>query len=491
MRFMSASTLVTTGASISGGMMTGGPYKGLQHIGSIVVDVPINGHFETISDTISFTQSPKMFDHFGDCSHFKISGTAYCPSNNGPIGPPYAPSVFGPAYAQEGVGSCILARTTGSHEIYVHLPGQFSYCDTGEWYFALAARRVGNRVEAIWGNADLEGDRYIYRGFYEFLITEYEELNGVVYQRSTGLQQPIRLQTQDIRPFDAFEKCKVELYDLLSKAGWEAVRRTYSANSISIPNLTSLSPKQVFPDMRVDWGELAADAYSSVPFFSSNGIAYSKDLIDLKKSATTTLSLLTSLASGGKLATKAANLFLSFYYGWRLMMSDSEELVRAYSKAASLRSNRCKATSRRTWEAHGASYVATLQCFYLRYARSSSLDEFILANDLALTPENLWDLVPFSFVIDWFTGIGNVLEDASNYYNLMQKHEVLCTGRSIKATKHIPAGKLSSRLSGELIITHYERWYTPGPVNPTFHFSNSVNPLDHAVEGTALIVSRR
>lgn len=492
MKFLTTETLITGGATVIGGTMTSGPHKGCQEYGTIVVDLPINGHFDAISDTILFSQSPKLYNNLGDCTHFKATGTAYCPTNGGIIGPSPGKSVFGPTYSQEGIGSYVLSRTADAFESYVRLPGNFNNCEEGDWYFGLAARRVGNCIESIWGNADLDGS-YVYRGYYTFSVVEYDIVNGQWYRRSTGTcYHPDYLTTRQMRPFEAMDSCSEEIYSKLRRSKWyECSDKFYAAVSIPHPSSLNLTPQQVFPDMGVDWGELAADAYSSVPFFKGNGIAYTEDIINLRKDAMSTLSLLTSLAKGGQLAKKAASLFLSFYYGWRLTIKDSEELVSAYEKAASLRSNRCRCTSQRTWVAHDATYMATLQCYYRRYGKASKLDQFIIDNDLALTPENLWDLVPFSFVVDWFTGIGSVLEDASNYFTFVQKHEVICTGRSIKATKCISARQLSSRYAGSINISYYHRKYTSGPISPTFHLSNSVNPLDHAIEGTALIVSRR
>ena len=491
MQFLTSNTLITGGASILAGVMTSGPYKGHEASGSIVVDLPINGHFEAIPDTILFTQSHKLFGNLQNCEHFKVSGIAYCPTNNGAIGPSRIKSVFGPTYSQEGVGSYILARTAGAYESYVCLTGNYNNCREGDWYFGLAARRVGNRIESIWGDADLIGSRR-YRGYYSFSVTEYETVSGQLYWRSSGTYRPRRARTHEMRPFEAMDSCSEEVYSMLRQSEWYKYSdSTNAAVYIPRPPGLNLTPHRVFPDMGVGWGDLAADAYNSAPFFKGNGIAYTEDIINLQKNAKSTLDLLTSLAKGGQLAKKAASLFLSFYYGWRLLIKDSEELVSAYEKTASLRSNRCRCTAQRTWVAHDATYTATLQCYYRRYGRASSLDQFIIDNDLALTPENLWDLVPFSFVVDWFTSIGNVLEDASNYFTFVQKHEVICTGRSIKATRNISARQLSSRYAGSISISYYHRKYTKGPINPTFHFSNSVNPLDHAIEGTALIVSRR
>lgn len=493
MRFLTSGISVMSGISVWGGLMTHGPHKGEEFCGSVPVDVTFRTSYSEVDDTLLFAQTPHKVSKFGDCTHFKVSGTVYCPSNNGLVTPSLRKSVFGPTYDQEGVGTDILSRSATGSQYHVTLSGRFNNCSDGEWAFALGAKRVGNRVFTAWGNADLI-DSYRYAGYYTISLHEYRDNGSSLEWRSTTLpQSSLILRTASATPYEAIARAESLLLSMIESSQWYRVDNVYSLIHASIPNLTGLSPDRFFPpaDRSVRWGELASDAYSSVPFFKSNGIAYSQDLINLKKSAKSTIDTIASFGSKGRLAAKAANLFLSFYYGWRLMISDTQELVDAYQKAASLRSNLCKATSQRSWVTHGASYVATFQCFYDRYSKASGLDRFILDNDLALTPENLWDLVPFSFVVDWFTGIGNILEDASNYYNMVQKHNVVCSGRSIKATRRISARDLCAPWVGEILISYYDRWYTKGALSPTFHFSNSVNPLDHAIEGSALIVSRR
>lgn len=478
--------------------MTSGPNKGERFAGAILLDVPFDYDMVSIPDNISFSEHPHVFGNLGDVEHFKVTGTVYSPSNNGRIYSSEDVSVFGPVYNQEGIPySNILSRCTDGVQYHVSKSGRFNNNDRGEWYFGIGARREGNYVGLAVGHPDLANGPFNPGHTYSLTLKEFKIEGGTIFTRSTGDQWPTKLRTSEYTPFEALDNYMETLQSLLSKAEWYALpqRQIVSAK----PRLAGyvegvlqrLNPNAVFPDRGTDWGILAAEAYNSVQFFNSNGIAYAKDFVNLRKDAAKTLNLLKSFGKTGRLASKAANLFLTFYYGWRLTIKDTQELVDAYQTSSKLRSNRCKATSQRSWESHGATYLATFQCYFIRNAFMSGMDRFIYDYDLALTPDNLWDLVPFSFVVDWFTNIGGVLETASDYYNLVQAHEVICTGRSIKAVRHTSGRQLSSQLAGELTFSYYSRSYTEGPYVPTFQFCNSVNPLDHAIEGTALIVSRR
>lgn len=466
----------------------------LRNVGAIVVDVPFSPIIQEIPDTVSFNQSPRVVLNLGDCEHYKVSGMVYQPSNFGPITPSSIRSVYGPLYDQKGVARNIISRTASSAEHYVRLYGNYFDVEEGYWYFGIGAKRIGSRVYFAGAAPRLEGDRPN-NGRYTMSVYEFRLDSGRIQYRQDSfdtLGYGVNLETHSpLKAIDFFIEHANARLDGLSWSNWRG--GVFTAPPFDLRRINIPTRYEVFPeaDCHVDWGSLAADAYNSVPFFSSNGVAYAKDLVSLKRDAESTLRMIQALGTKGKLAAKAAQLFLSFHYGWKLFVSDTAELVDAQKKINKSSNLLNRATSQRSWSAHGASYRAVLQCYYRRYAYASAADQFVLNYDLALTPENLWDLIPFSFVVDWFTGIGNVLEDMSNYYTFTQKHEVLCTGRSIKAVKQVAANKLHRGLAGVITFSYYSRNYSPYAVRPTFHFSNSVNPLDHVVEGSALIVSRR
>ena len=491
MKFVSSAMSVSLTQGLYGGSMASGE----KLAGTLVVDVPLIPQYSYVDDTVSFSQYPRKINHFGDCEHYKITGTVYLPSNNGSMTTSSSRSVFGQIYDQEGVARNIIARTATAYESWPHVYGNYNNNQEGMWVFALAVKRSGNRVFGVTGLPDLQDDTTPW-GRYQFSLREFRvEENKVlsrytvIYSRS-GAETP---RTSECSPLKALGKYRDLLLTAIEESSWSIWDQVYTMTPVNTQILQLPSVHQVFPpaDLSVKWGELAADAYNSVPFFSSNGIAYAKDLRNLKKSAEQTLSLIKSFGKAGKFANKIANLFLSFYYGWRLFVYDTQELYQSIEKRNRSLDYLNRATSQRKWEAHGATYLATFQCYYYRYANATKLDQFILDYDLALTPENIWDLIPFSFVVDWFTGIGQALETASSNYTFMQMHEVLCSGRSIKAIKNVNASKLHPGWQGTIKFSYYNRSYIPAAYRPTFSFSNSVNPLDHLIEGTALIVSRR
>lgn len=494
MKSLQSETLALFRYSVYGGTLAEDlDYQQLSSFcGTIIIDVPLTALIESKPDTLYFEQQPRLYYNLGSCRHYKVSGTVYRPTSGGPITPSERVSLFGETFNQDGIGQDILSRSTDGAEYYVSRYGNYNRCKWGTWVFGFGALRDSQRVYVALGGADLINDQR-YLGTYDVYCYEFRRNGKRVDVRYCMITVQDGTRTQDISPLAAIKRYRELVDTKLDTAVWRQWKMVYSTSSISLEEIKLPSWDQVFPptDRYVRWGELASDAYNSVPFFSSNGVAYGLDLLSLRRDALQTLELIQSFGTTGKLAKQSANLFLSFYYGWRLLAADTQELFDAYEKAAHSRNFLNRATSRRSWSAHGATYLAVLQCYYHRYARLSRVDQFILQNDLALTPENLWDLVPFSFVVDWFTGIGQVLEDLSNYYTFMQAHEVVCTGRSIKATKRISASLLGPGLAGELTISYYNRDYVSHAIDPTFRFSNSVNPLDHFIEGSALIVSKR
>jgi hypothetical protein len=115
---------------------------------------------------------------------------------------------------------------------------------------------------------------------------------------------------------------------------------------------------------------------------------------------------------------------------------------------------------------------------------------FAEAVDLVPDFLNVWAMIPFSFVVDWFTNIGDLAEGIDNFFTLEQQHEVL--GSIVSSTCSFiyqPAGYF-----GNVRIEHYHRncregWY---PI-PSFSFQlkNPATNLYHWIEGSALVVSKR
>lgn len=119
---------------------------------------------------------------------------------------------------------------------------------------------------------------------------------------------------------------------------------------------------------------------------------------------------------------------------------------------------------------------------------SSALERLSGLFDLDLSLGNTWDLIPFSFVIDWFVNVSDCLEAIDANYVMTQRHKIICTGRSVKCIRMAqgPRG-----FAGSVYYSWYTRNYTRDIVSPALSLELNSNPLNHFIEGTALIVSKR
>lgn len=254
-----------------------------------------------------------------------------------------------------------------------------------------------------------------------------------------------------------------------------------------------------FKDNKFDLDSAMAAALSEqVDFTTSNGIAYGLDAKDIVSSAKSDLKNLESLAKGtpGKLKI-ASKLFLSIHYGWKLMAADTKEFAEAFSEFSKGCNRRVHFSS--TGSAKGqrrGSYtlresVAHRSIYYDPYAQIAS-ETLKLAEAMDVVPDlsNVWDMIPFSFVVDWFTNIGDLATGVDALFTLVQEHKVLGT---ITSTKDVYEYHMDGGI-GSYKYTFYERsclqdWY-PLP-EFSFQLKNPFTNLTHWCEAGALVVATR
>lgn len=99
---------------------------------------------------------------------------------------------------------------------------------------------------------------------------------------------------------------------------------------------------------------------------------------------------------------------------------------------------------------------------------------------------NTWDLIPFSFVVDWFVSIGDTLKSL-DVADLEAKVNLTSLLTSRKSTKvFVPIG--NSQIAGDLTSHYYKRTISntlPRDVCD-LHFNN---PSSHLLDGTSLFIS--
>lgn len=264
---------------------------------------------------------------------------------------------------------------------------------------------------------------------------------------------------------------------------------------------------------KVNWNNLAYKAYQDIGFWNGNGIAFVRDAIHLRDDFLGTAhelsSLVHKLKRAGKskyiarevsrrakfvarstaLADALSSLYLSFHYGYKLTVQDSLELANQAPKLAEFMPLK-RVSAMETTSENGVEGVARYHCYY-DPTPLGALDQALTELDLKLTLENAWDMVPYSFVIDWFTKLGDYFNAIDNYAQVSQKYHVYAICRSWKASKVVEVEiPTSGGSTYDLKLVSYQRWADKEPLKPLPPTDVSINPFSHIAEATALIVQK-
>lgn len=238
------------------------------------------------------------------------------------------------------------------------------------------------------------------------------------------------------------------------------------------------------------WRDLAYDAYASVQFYNGNGIALFRDLREMQEGVRSTLKTIKGL--GGNTLAAIAQLYLTFHYGYKLLMMDTEELTKELIHYDSLTSKDCKCQKGRSTASTGSgghwSVRLNYEVYYDLYGQlTSELQKLVDLFDIdPLDPTIWWDLTPYSFVVDWFVDIGDLLERIQVDTEIRNKHKVRAVGRTVKAECR------TVKLNRSLVTAKfYERQYDKQLITPPVNVPvNTTLAPQHWVEGAALAVSR-
>lgn len=277
--------------------------------------------------------------------------------------------------------------------------------------------------------------------------------------------------------------------------GFEPQSNLYYRTHPVIPDEMSFSQDYVNqlsrPDLSPNWREIIAKTYANCEFgFESNGIAYAKDMMALSESAKSTLASMKSVFGKTKKLKAISNLFLSFWYGWKLTVSDTKELLTFMDSMGFSHPNRRNSDVVTTFD---KGFRRDIYAVYLYpFAKvQTGLDKLIRLFDLDIDLNNIWDLTPWSFVIDWFISIGDLADSLTGWMDLNYVHDVLCSSRTTMLQSSIDCSQLGFSGFGDVYYKYYNRHFRKYPEEPSFlvHVNGS-EPMNHWVEGSALILSK-
>lgn len=166
------------------------------------------------------------------------------------------------------------------------------------------------------------------------------------------------------------------------------------------------------------WGELAQRAVSSLDSLDINGLAYVSEAINWRQ-------LLPPVKDFKKLSNPKswANIYLWLRYGLSLSYRDTMKVIKALPRlltgARDLKGKKQRLRARTTQSINDGhrTWTRTLALRVVCDTYPSSLRKIgqtidnLYSLDVMPTLGNIWDLIPMSFVVDWFIPVSEVLEN--------------------------------------------------------------------------------
>lgn len=238
-----------------------------------------------------------------------------------------------------------------------------------------------------------------------------------------------------------------------------------------------------------DYGELAYDALKSADENSVNMLEFISDL----RHPSELIPKLKKLS----MLKDASNLILQHDFGWLPTISDLKELFGLITKHGPFfdkKGNRCLTAAHFSRVSNGNGFVSSItQRIKIAVKEEedilSSLYQQTKSMGFFPTLNNLWDLVPYSFVIDWFIDVGDFLERIDNRFFLATMDVQYVTMSFTEETQFVLPSSLMP-FTGTVTQRYYHRWVSDQcPVPPLS--LNVKQDFSHWVDAAALIYQRK
>lgn len=200
-----------------------------------------------------------------------------------------------------------------------------------------------------------------------------------------------------------------------------------------------------------------------------------------------------SVRPGTPLNSKdVSGMWLEIAYGWKPLLSDVHEAMSAYSAITNKpRTTRVtvRGTSTVTNSVNSGSYKSKGETSYHRTYHYLLTEQMPVARQLGLqNPLSVaWELVPFSFVADWFIPIGTYLENLDQMPLLQGTWQ---TSNLTRRSAHsIGTGSWVGAVTDSRICTYERRTLGAPPIVPPPQFKSLSEALSlgHIKNGIALL----
>jgi len=186
-----------------------------------------------------------------------------------------------------------------------------------------------------------------------------------------------------------------------------------------------------------------------------------------------------------------ADLWLELQYGWKPLLSSIHDNASLLGKGGLLEGSSIKASAQRQ-TSYSDTFVRgqdtiSIECrggvrtAYSAWVRSPGI---VQADTLGLInpAEVAWELVPFSFVVDWFIPVGNVLQSLTATAGLE-----MASGYT--SSRHQTDFKVNRQGGGSLVITHFsfERYSHSSFQLPELYGARNPFSTMHGLNALALL----
>lgn len=246
------------------------------------------------------------------------------------------------------------------------------------------------------------------------------------------------------------------------------------------------------------FGDLSQDCADQAQLLDINVSQYFYELTQMKQQVVDTLQLLKGKAS----AKNLASLYLSAKYGYANTYRDTKAIVD--SAVAEMRKHKgmytCRAQSHYSDFSPSFTFSSWRTSFYQKLYYSQSWNDPLLdglqtalASSIIPSLSDVWDYLPFSFVVNWFVDINSALEavDAKTFIATLPIEGVIETRKDFTDLDlGLFPELLRYGISGHATFALYRRKLCRSARLPLARFGDT-NPSNHWVEGAALLMQAR
>ncbi|DAD52700.1 TPA_asm: maturation protein [ssRNA phage SRR7976310_3] len=278
--------------------------------------------------------------------------------------------------------------------------------------------------------------------------------------------------------------------------------------SLSLPSLYPTSARNMvdayvsrimpmgIPLNDYNYGDLAMEACENARIIGMNMLEFLRDLRNIKD-LIPKLQALRGL-KGVKRLKGLSGDYLQYKFGILPTISDLKEIVAAFRRRQLLY------VDRNGYNVYTAGHNSQIDVDNVRYEKLQRIKLAIENEDnvfeklldtfdsLGVLPDfqNLWELVSYSFVIDWFIDVGDFLKRVDTRLKLLRLNIRYVTMSSKTVVKGVFTPTIDQPISGPIDWVHYHRWVSDQCPVPPLTLQSNTEGFNHWLEAGALIIQR-